>query len=100
MIWLSAASLIAGVLLAQRFKIMVMAPATFVVVVLATAVRMVQPNGFWSMVFIIAIASVGIQIGYFLGMLARYGLTMILARRASGLAAPTAQRGAGRQWPI
>jgi membrane protein DedA with SNARE-associated domain len=100
MIWLSAVSLMAGGLLAQRFKIIVVAPATFVVVVVAVAVGIAQTNSFWSIILMMATASVGIQIGYFLGMLIQYGRGALLARRLSGLVAPRAQRGVGRQWPI
>jgi membrane protein DedA with SNARE-associated domain len=86
MIWLSAISLAAGGLLAQRFKIIVVAPATFVVVVVAIAVGIAQTSGVWSIILMMATASVGIQIGYFLGILIQYGLGALLARRSSGLA--------------
>jgi hypothetical protein len=68
MIWLSTVSLVAGGLLAQRFKIIVLVPATFVVVVIALAVGMAQTGGVWSIILMIATTSVGLQIGYFLGM--------------------------------
>jgi UPF0716 family protein affecting phage T7 exclusion len=100
MIWLSTVSLAAGCLLAQRFKIIVVVPATFVVVVIAVAVGIAQTSGVWSTILMMATASVGIQIGYFLGMLIQYGVSALLARRSSGLAAPRAQPGLGRQWPI
>jgi hypothetical protein len=100
LIWLLAVSLTAGGLLAQRFKVMVVAPATFVVVVVAIAVGITQTGGLWSIILIMATASVGIQIGYFLGMLIQYGLGTLPARRLRGLAAPRAQHGVGRQWPI
>ena len=85
MIWLSTVSLVAGGLLAQRFKFVVLAPATFVVVVVAIAAGMAQTGGVWSIILMIAAASVGIQIGYFLGMLIHYGLGALLARKSSAL---------------
>jgi hypothetical protein len=48
MIWLSTVSLAAGGLLAQRFKIFVLAPATFVVVVVAIVIGVAQTSGVWS----------------------------------------------------
>ena len=85
MIWLSTASLVAGGLLAQRFRFMVLAPATFVVVVVAIAVGVAQTSSVWSTIWMIATASVGIQIGYFLGMLIHYALGALLARRSAVL---------------
>jgi membrane protein DedA with SNARE-associated domain len=85
MIWLSAVSLAAGGLLAQRFKIFVLAPATFVVVVVAIAVGVAQTNGVWSTILMMATTSVGLQIGYFLGMFIQDGLGALLARRSTVL---------------
>ena len=85
MIWLSTVSLVAGGLLAQRFRFMVLAPATFVVVVVAIAVGVAQTNSVRSIMLLIAAASVGIQIGYFLGTLIHYSLSALLARRSSAL---------------
>jgi membrane protein DedA with SNARE-associated domain len=83
MIWLSTVSLAVGGLLAQRFKIIVLVPATFVVVVVAIAVGVAQTSAVWSTILIMASASVGIQIGYFLGMLIQYGLGALPARKSS-----------------
>ena len=82
MIWLSTASLVAGGLLAQRFRFIVLAPATFVVVVVAIAVGVAQTVSVWPIILMIAAVSFGIQIGYFLGMLTHYGLRALLARRS------------------
>jgi membrane protein DedA with SNARE-associated domain len=83
MIWLSTVSLAAGGLLAQRFKIIVLVPATFVAVVVAITVGVAQTSGVWSTILIMASASVGIQIGYFLGMLIQHGLGALPARKSS-----------------
>jgi membrane protein DedA with SNARE-associated domain len=83
MIWLSTVSLVAGGLLARRFKIIVLAPATFVIVVMAIVVGQVQTADIWSIVFTTTVASVGIQIGYFFGMLIQYGLRTLLVRGSS-----------------
>ena len=81
MIWLALVSLVAGGLLAQRFKAVVLAPATFVVVVVALAMGSAQGVGLT--ILMMATASVGIQIGYFLGMLIQYGIGVLLARKSS-----------------
>ena len=84
MIWLAAVSLAVGSLLAQRFKIIVLAPATFVVVIIAVAVGAAQTSGLWSTILTMATASVGIQTGYFLGMLIQHGRGALPARKSSG----------------
>jgi hypothetical protein len=85
MIWLSTVSLAAGCLLAQRFKIIVLVPATFVVVVIAVAVGIAQTSGVWSIILMMAATSVGLQIGYFLGMFIQHGLGALLAHRSTDL---------------
>ena len=82
MIWL-AMNLAVGGLLAQRFRILVLAPATFVMVVTAIAVGVAQTSTPWSIISMIATASVGIQIGYFLGMLIQRGAASLLSRRSA-----------------
>ena len=47
MIWLATVSLAAGGLLAQRFKIIVLAPATLLVVLVAVSVGAAQISSFW-----------------------------------------------------
>ena len=84
MIWL-AMNLAVGGLLAQRFTILVLAPATFVMVVIAIAVGVAQTGSVWSIISMIATAGVGIQIGYFLGMLLQCGAASLLSRRSARL---------------
>ena len=91
MIWLSIVSLAVGVLLAYRFKIMVLMPATLVVVA-AGASGLAQIKGVWSILWIIGAASVGIQTGYFVGMLLQHRLSTLLARRLSSFAGTTSAR--------
>ena len=82
MIWL-AVNLAVGGLLAQRFTILVLAPATFVIVVIVIAVGVTQTSSAWSIISMIATASVGTQIGYFLGMLSQRGGASLLSRRSA-----------------
>jgi hypothetical protein len=80
MIWLSAVSLVAGGLLARHFKIVVLVPATFVIV--AIAIGELRTTGIWSILITIAVVSVGTQIGYFFGILIQYGLSALVMRRS------------------
>jgi membrane protein DedA with SNARE-associated domain len=82
-IWLSMVSLMVGVLLAQRFKIIVLAPATFVIVIVAAAIGIQLGTGLRPMVFTVTIASLGIQIGYFFGMFFQHGLAALRGLRTS-----------------
>jgi hypothetical protein len=81
MIWLSLISLVAGALLAQRFKIALLVPATLLAVVTAAGAGLVQANSIWSTVLAIAAAGTGMQAGYFVGMLLQSRLCGLLAGR-------------------
>jgi hypothetical protein len=81
MIWLASVSLVAGSLLAQHFKVVVLAPATFVVVVVALTIG--RAHGVWLAILMMATASLGIQIGYFFGMLIKYGIGVLLDARTA-----------------
>jgi hypothetical protein len=85
MIWLSALSLVAGGVLAWHFKIIVLAPATFVIAAIAIAVGQMQTTGTGipSIILTIAIATAGTQIGYFLAMLFQYVMGAPLLRSSS-----------------
>jgi membrane protein DedA with SNARE-associated domain len=88
--------LAAGALLAQRFKIIVLIPATLVLVLLATGAGLAQTQGVWLILSIIAVASVSIQIGYFVGILIHYGLGALLASRPSSFSNATSARDSAR----
>jgi hypothetical protein len=92
MIWLSIVSLTAGALVAQRFKIIVLAPATFVVALLAIGAGLAQTRGVWSILLMIAAASVCLQAGYFAGLLLQYGLGFRLSRGSSSFSHSTSAR--------
>jgi hypothetical protein len=85
MVWLASVSLAIGALLALRFNIFALVPATLVVMVVAIGAGGAQTGGVWSTVLMTATASVAIQIGYFLGMLVQCGLDALRARRSSYL---------------
>jgi hypothetical protein len=83
MIWLSIVSLSIGALLAQRFKVIVLVPATLTVLAVAIGAGVAQASSAWLIVGMIAAASVSIQVGYFVGMLIHHGWGTLLAGRSS-----------------
>jgi membrane protein DedA with SNARE-associated domain len=92
MIWLSIGSLMVGALLAQRFKIIALVPATFAVLVIAIGAGVAQANSAWLIVAMIAAASVSMQAGYFVGMLIQHLLGALLASRSSPFSHTTSAR--------
>jgi membrane protein DedA with SNARE-associated domain len=69
MIWLATVSLAAGAVLAQRFKIIILAPASAALVLVGVSAASPEVRGVWSILVIVVTASVALQVGYFLGML-------------------------------
>ena len=92
MIWLSIVSLSIGALLAQRFKVIALVPATFAVLVIAIGAGVAQASSAWSIIGMIAAASVSIQVGYFVGMLIQHGLSALLASGSSAFSHTTSAR--------
>lgn len=92
MICLSIVSLSVGALLAQRFKIIVLVPATFAVLVFAIGAGVAQANSAWVIIAMIAAASVSMQAGYFVGMLIQHVLGALLASRSSLFSHTTSAR--------
>jgi len=74
MIWVPIVSLAVGALLAQRFKIIVVLPATLAVAVVAFGVATTQNSSASSTIMIIVVTSVSMQAGYFVGMMVRRGM--------------------------
>ena len=75
MVCLSIVNLALGVLLAYRFRVLVLIPATLVVIVIVlAAAELAQINGVWSVLLTIGAASVSMQAGYFVGTLFQHHL--------------------------
>jgi hypothetical protein len=91
MIWLSIVSLSVG-LLAQRFRIIVLVPATLTVFVMAIGAGVAQAHSAWLIVLTIAAATVSVQVGYFVGMLIQHGLSVLLASGSSPFSHTTSAR--------
>ena len=71
MIWLPVIALAVGALLAQRFRFVVLVPATLATAVVALGVAATQTSSALSSIAIIVVTSVSMQAGYFAGMLVR-----------------------------
>jgi hypothetical protein len=74
MIWVPVVGLGVGALLAQRFKIVVLLPATLAVAVVALGVATTQSSVASSTILIVVMTSVSMQAGYLAGMLVRRGI--------------------------
>jgi hypothetical protein len=96
MIWLSIVSLAVGALLAQRFKIIVLAPATLMAVIAAIGTGGAQGNTVWLIALKIVAATVSMQAGYFVGMLIQHCLGAVLASRSPPFPHTTSARDSTR----
>ena len=74
MIWVAVIGLAVGALLAQRFKFIVLLPATLAVAVVVFGVATAQTSSASSTILIIVVTSVSMQAGYLAGMLVRRGM--------------------------
>ena len=95
MILLAVVSVLVGALLAQRFTVMVLLPATAIVLVLAFGTGLTHAHTAWSMVLTAGTAIIGMQIGYLLKSSICYVLARVLSGRSSQhstAAAPTSAR--------
>src|SRR5882757_3815359 len=88
MMILSMVSLLVGAVLGQRFTVMVLIPATAVVLALAVGTGVTHAHTAWSVVLMIAAATTCMQIGYFAGI----GIRHVLPAASSGRSSPLPAR--------
>jgi hypothetical protein len=60
-------SLIAGMVLGQRFKVLILPPAIVLAIIAATAAGIVRGDHGWSIVLLAVAVTVVLQIGYLIG---------------------------------
>jgi uncharacterized membrane protein len=82
MIILALLSLLTGMVLGMRFKVLILVPAIACILPIAFGFGIVRDHGLGSAIIIAAAALASVQIGYFGGALVRYSLA---AARMSGL---------------
>ena len=75
-------SLLAGMVLGQRFKVLAVVPAIAVSSLVAIGFGIAHSEGLGGMVLLAALAVASLQIGYLVGVAIRYSLA---ATRTSGL---------------
>jgi hypothetical protein len=71
--------LLLGMVLGQRFKVLVLLPATVLVVPLTIAGEMARTNTLWLLALTVFGAAASLQIGYFLGLGIRHFLVEVPA---------------------
>lgn len=81
MIWLLIFAFLLGALLAQRFKVMILLPAAFLVALITIGAGVVQMKSWPSIVVMIGVATVVAQLGYLAGCLLRQGLGAVFPSR-------------------
>ena len=86
MVWLSIVSLAVGMLAAQRFKILVLMPAAFILVIMATIA------GAGLTVLTIAAVTVGVQVGYLIGLIFQHNLSRGWESRPSSFSRATSAK--------
>jgi disulfide bond formation protein DsbB len=64
MILLAMVSLLVGALLAQRFRVMVLIPATAIVLGIAVGTGVAPTHTVWSMILMVGTSAISMQIGY------------------------------------
>jgi hypothetical protein len=84
MIILSLLCLLVGAVLGQYFKIRVLIPASVIVLLLAVGTGVTYAHSAWSIILTASMASISIQIGYFIGIVIHH----FRGRDASYLAPP------------
>src|SRR5262249_2043195 len=81
MFLLGIISLLIGAVLAQRFKIMVLVPATATVLIAAVVAGLAQAHTAWWVALAAALVASSMQVGYIVGLGVRYVLEAPLADR-------------------
>ena len=75
-------SLVLGVALGQRFKVLVLLPAIALILVIAMAAAIAGVDALWELAAMTAATIVGLQVGYVIGIGVRYHLVDMRATRA------------------
>jgi len=91
-ILLAVFSLLVGAVLAQRFKIMVLLPATALVLMTAAGTGVLEADTFAWTLLIAAAGSASLQVGYVFGMGLGYVLAAPSAKSPQPLRASTSAR--------
>jgi hypothetical protein len=75
-------SLLAGMVLGLRFRVLVLVPTTAMVAALAVSIGFMRALTTWVVVLAVAASIAGLQIGYFAGTIVRHWLPSARTNRA------------------
>jgi hypothetical protein len=82
-------SLLVGMALGQRFKVLILVPAIAAAIIVSIAAGIARDDDIWSIVLLAVVAATGLQIGYLGGIAIRIGLAAARANRLRLLAPRT-----------
>jgi hypothetical protein len=83
MLFSALISLMIGVVLARRFKVLVLAPAFMLTLLLAVGTGLARTDAAWSIGSTALVVIVGLQIGYLFGSGMRHVMVLVRANRTS-----------------
>jgi hypothetical protein len=81
MLFSALISLMIGIVLAQRFKVLVLAPAFMITVALAIGTGLAQAGATWSIWVTALVVIVGLQVGYLMGSGLRHMMALVRTSR-------------------
>jgi hypothetical protein len=92
MILLAVVGLAVGALLAQRFRVMILIPATAIVLGIAIGTGVTRVHTVWSMILAVGTAATSMQIGYLIiGSCIRHVLAGVLSSKPSHVPSTSAR---------
>jgi hypothetical protein len=74
---LTIISIVAGIVLGLRYKVMVLVPAVMFVMVFGVIIGVARADGFWSIVLTAAVLGTAVQLGYLVGVAFRAAIEWI-----------------------
>ena len=81
MLFSALISLSIGIVLGQRFKVLILAPAFMLTLVLAVGSGLSRTDAAWSIGSTALVVIVGLQVGYLLGSAMHYVMALVRASR-------------------
>jgi hypothetical protein len=83
MLFSALVSLSIGIVLARRFKVLILAPAFMLTLVLALGTGLARTDAAWSIGSTALVVIVGLQVGYLLGSAMRHVMVLVRGGRPS-----------------
>jgi hypothetical protein len=77
-------SVLAGIILGLRFKVMILVPAITLAMLFAVVVGVARADPFWSILLTIILLGSAVQVGYLAGIVMRAAISSICAPTTGG----------------